>query len=59
MGVVQALAGAVSVVDCKCRSVEVVQFLYVRPVNPVKNLENIGSCSKTMVGWGSVQSINR
>ena len=27
--------GAVSVVVCQCRLIEVVQFLLVRPVNPV------------------------
>ena len=34
--------GAVRVVDCQCRLIEVVQFLLVGPVNPIKNL---GKCS--------------
>ena len=45
--------GAVRVVGCQYCAMEIAQFLLVRPVNPVKNWENIGSVSKTMVGLGS------
>ena len=40
------------VVDCQCRRIEVVKFLLVGPVSSAKHLENLGSGSKTLVGWG-------
>ena len=50
--------GAVRVVDCRGCSMETVQFLLVRPVNPIKNLANIIPSSKTMVGWRLEQGAN-
>ena len=50
--------GAVRVVDCQCRRIEVVQFLLVRPVNPFLNCVNVVSDSKTMVSWKFAQGSN-
>ena len=50
--------GAVSVVDCQYRRIEVVQFLYVGPVNPSLNCVNVVSDSKAMVGWRLAQVSN-
>ena len=44
--------GAVSVVVLQCRRIEVIQFLFVGPVNPVKKLVSVVSDFTTSYGWG-------
>ena len=41
----------VSVVDCQCRRIQIVQFLHVRPVKLFPNLAKVVSESKTLIGW--------
>ena len=50
--------GAVGVVDCQCRLIDVVQLLLVRLVSRVNNWLNVMSVSKSMVVWGSVHGCN-
>ena len=47
--------GAVRVVVCQCRRIEIEQFLLVRPVNPFLNLVNVESGSETMFAWKLAQ----
>ena len=44
--------GAVSVVVCQRRHLEVGQFLLVRLINPFLKLVSVVSDSKSMEGWG-------
>ena len=44
--------GAVRVVVCQCRRIDVAQFLLSRPFNPVKNRANVVPVSKTTFGGG-------
>ena len=47
-----------SVVECQCRRIEVGKSLLARPANPFLNWPNVGSDSKTLVGWGLAQVSN-
>ena len=51
VGVVQALAGAGRVVDCKCQLTEVVHVIAVRTVNPFLDSAILVYDCKNFVGW--------